>query len=146
MAVRRVPAAELTDMGWEVYPHGLFEILVRLRKDYAPPRLLVTENGAAFSDPPSGFADPRRVEYLRSHVEAARQAIDAGVPLGGYFVWSLMDNFEWGQGLSRRFGLFHVDFQTQRRTPRDSARWYRDTITSGSAEAAVTHPNTRRLP
>jgi beta-glucosidase len=134
--VPMVPAHELTDMGWEVHPAGLRASLRRVWTDYRPARLMITENGAAYPDPPT---DPRqdvsalRVAYLRSHVEAARDALADGVPLGGYFVWSLMDNFEWGQGVSKRFGLFHVDYATQRRTPRESAHWYRALLTRGTA-------------
>jgi beta-glucosidase len=119
--------AETTAMGWPIDPSGLTEILVRLTRDYAPARLLVTENGAAFDDALTAdgtVEDHGRVEYLRSHIEAARVAIDAGVPLEGFFVWSLLDNFEWAEGYSKRFGLVHVDFETQVRTPKASARWY----------------------
>ena len=139
-SVRVVPEAELTEMGWEVYPEGLLETLVRVHRDYAPRRIHVTENGAAFPEPADGperFADARRVDFLRRHLAAADRAIAAGVPLEGWFVWSLMDNFEWGQGYSRRFGLFHVDYATQRRTPRDSARWYREHIARCAAADAV---------
>ncbi len=139
-SVPMAAAPELTVMGWEVYPQGLCDTLVRLHADYAPARLVVTENGAAFPDPPGEpgeLPDERRVDYLRSHVASARAAIDAGVPLQGYFVWSFMDNFEWGQGYTPRFGLFHVDYPTQRRTPRASARWYRDLIAPGAIENAV---------
>lgn len=149
LAVRVVPDHELTAMGWEVFPPGMHEVLVRLKNEYAPARIYVTENGAAFADAPgpSGpLVDARRVEYLRAHVAAAQRAIADGVPLHGYFVWSLMDNFEWGQGMSKRFGLFHVDYATQRRTPRDSAFWYRHTISGGTIDAAVQRPNPRRHP
>jgi beta-glucosidase len=149
VAVQVVPDAELTAMGWEVYPQGLRGLLARVHHDYAPARIHVTENGAAFADGPgpSGHvADPRRVHFLRGHVEAARGAMADGVPLRGYFVWSLMDNFEWAQGLSKRFGLFHVDHATQRRTPRESAFWYRDAISRGGAEAPAPEHHTRRHP
>jgi beta-glucosidase len=95
--------------------------------DYGPIPLYVTENGAAFPDAPAAdgsVPDPARVDYLDRHVRAARQAIDDGVDLRGYFVWSLLDNFEWAYGYSKRFGLVHVDYDTQRRTPKASARWY----------------------
>jgi beta-glucosidase len=148
-SVPMVPEHERTDMGWEVYPQGLHEVLVRLHREYAPARLHVTENGAAYTDPPGAngaIADTRRVEFLRSHLAAARQAIADGVPLEGYFAWSFMDNFEWGQGLSKRFGLYHVDYVTQRRTPRESAYDYRDTIARGAVDDADRQHNTRRLP
>jgi len=147
--VKTVPDHELTDMGWEVHPQGLHETLVRVRDDYAPGRIHVTETGAAFADAPGAperLADERRIEFLRSHIDAARRAVADGVPLGGFFVWSFMDNFEWAQGFSKRFGLFHVDYPTQRRTPRDSAFWYRDTIARGAVETSVRQQNTRRLP
>lgn len=138
-AVRMAPPEALTDMGWEVYPQGLTESLVRIHRDYAPRAIHITENGAAFPDAPgdaASFADARRVEFLREHFAAAADGVTAGVPLAGYFVWSLLDNFEWGEGLSKRFGLFHVDFATQRRTPRDSAHWYREFLSNRSALAA----------
>jgi beta-glucosidase len=116
-----------TAMGWPVEPEGLTEVLMRLHVDYGAERLLITENGAAFPDrvdDAGRVRDPDRVEYLRAHVEAARRAVEAGVPLGGYFVWSFLDNFEWAAGYSKRFGLVHVDFATQRRILKDSGRWY----------------------
>ena len=149
-AVQVAPGGELTAMGWEVYPQGLHEVLVRVKADYAPARILVTESGAAFDDAPGAEGEPasgtRRVDYLRSHIEEARRAIADGVPLEGYFVWSLMDNFEWGQGLSKRFGLYHVDYATQIRTPRESAFWYRDMISGGAVGLAARLHHTRRQP
>jgi beta-glucosidase len=110
--------APTTDMGWEVYPDGLRELLARLDDDYGPTPLLVTENGAAFGD------DTSRLDYLARHIDAAAAAIEAGVPLEGYFVWSLLDNFEWAAGYAKRFGIVEVDYATQRRTVRPSGRWY----------------------
>ncbi|MDQ3824072.1 MAG: family 1 glycosylhydrolase, partial [Actinomycetota bacterium] len=107
-----------TATGWEVYPDGLRALLVRLHADYGPIPLLVTENGAAFGD------DRDRLAYLARHLAAAADAIEAGVPLEGYFVWSLLDNFEWAEGYSKRFGIVEVDYATQRRTVRPSGRWY----------------------
>jgi len=128
------PRLPVTDMGWEVYPEGLFKVLKRVSDDYTKIPLFITENGAAFDDslPPDGSVvdDSARIDYLSSHIDAARRACECGVNLQGYYVWSLMDNFEWAQGYSKRFGLVHVDFQTQRRTPKRSALWYRDFITS----------------
>jgi beta-glucosidase len=147
-AVRVVPDAALTAMGWEVYPRGLTEVLQRVRDAGAPGRIYVTENGAAFEDGPGPgghLADPLRVDYLRSHVAAAQEALSRGVPLHGYFVWSLLDNFEWSQGLSKRFGLFHVDYATQRRTARESAHWYREFIAGGAVEPTVRPHDTRRF-
>ena len=117
------PQVELTDMGWEVYPQGLTELLLRLKRDYALPPLYITENGAAFRDTIEGgqVHDAPRVRYLLAHIAAAADAIDRGVDLRGYFVWSLFDNFEWASGLSKRFGIVHVDYQNLQRTPKDSA-------------------------
>ena len=122
---------ELTEMGWEVYPEGLFNLLGRLHFDYAFPAIYITENGAAFTDqvgPDGEVDDADRLSYLRRHLEMVKRAIHLGVPVKGYFVWSLLDNFEWGFGYSRRFGIVHVDFGTQRRIPKASARWYRQVI------------------
>ena len=116
------PPAETTEMGWAIQPEGLSELLLRLFRDYAPERVYITENGAAFADDPSG-ADPRRVAYLRDHFLAAADAIAQGVPLAGYFVWSLMDNFEWAHGFTKRFGLYYVDYGSLSRTSKDSARF-----------------------
>jgi beta-glucosidase len=116
-----------TEMGWEIDPDGLHDILVRVNRDYPGTPLYVTENGAAFADekgPDGAVHDEPRIAYLDAHFRAARRAMDAGVDLRGYFVWSLMDNFEWGFGFSKRFGLIHVDYETLERTPKDSARWY----------------------
>lgn len=118
---------EQTDMGWEVYPEGLYDILGRLHFDYCFPALYVTENGAAYPDqidPDGSVDDPLRIAYLEQHLKAAARAIAAGVPLRGYFVWSLLDNFEWGHGYSKRFGLIYVDYATQRRVLKSSAKWY----------------------
>jgi beta-glucosidase len=130
-AVRPVPGSIYTEMGWEVYPQGLSDLLVRLHREYAIPALYVTENGAAFADQWNGedhVSDPLRVEYLHAHIQAQARAIAAGVPLRGYFVWSLLDNFEWGEGYSKRFGIVYVDYPTQRRILKDSALWYKDFI------------------
>jgi beta-glucosidase len=121
----------LTDMGWEVYPDGLYEVLMRIHADYHPPRLYITENGASYADGPNGVgrvADQRRLTYLRDHLAAAHRAVRAGVPLAGYFVWSLMDNFEWAKGYTQRFGVVWVDYATQQRLPKDSALWYAQVI------------------
>ena len=126
--VETVPQrGEHTEMGWEVYPEGLYDILTRLHRDYAPRSLFVTENGAAYADrldAQGEVADPRREAYLREHFLQARRAIDAGAPLHGYFVWSLMDNFEWSHGFGKRFGLIYVDYATGTRTIKGSGRWY----------------------
>ena len=118
----------VTDMGWEVYPQGLTELLCRLHNDYQPHRLWVTENGAAFKDQlVNGVVnDAQRVAYIRDHIAATHEAIAQGVPVGAYFAWSLMDNFEWASGYAKRFGLVHVDFETQKRTFKNSALWYQN--------------------
>ncbi|WP_395702267.1 GH1 family beta-glucosidase [Aquabacterium sp.] len=118
----------LTDMGWEVYPRGLTELLITLHREYRLPPTYITENGAAFADAPvdGRVHDAERTEYIRSHIAAVADAMDLGVPMAGYMVWSLMDNFEWSSGYAKRFGIVHVDYATQRRTPKDSARWYRE--------------------
>ena len=123
--------AELTDMGWEVYPEGLTRTLSRLHSDYAPGSLVVTENGAAYATgpgPDGSVEDTRRCDYLRSHMQACLDAIEAGVPLDGYFLWSLLDNFEWAFGFSKRFGIVWVDFETQERIIKASGHMYRRII------------------
>jgi len=122
------PGVEVTAMGWPVEPEGLADLLIGLHRDYGPARIIVTENGAAFDDDPGPDGvvhDARRISFLVEHVKAANTALAAGVPLAGFLVWSLLDNFEWAEGYSKRFGLVHVDFTTQTRTPKESARWYR---------------------
>ena len=123
----------LTDFGWPVVPEGLHEVLTTLRARYgeALPPVYVTESGCAYADGPDAdgrIADARRIDYLDGHVRAARRAIDDGVDLRGYFVWSIMDNFEWAAGYSQRFGLVHVDYETLARTRKDSFHWYRELI------------------
>ena len=123
--------SELTTMGWEVYPEGLYDLLVRLHADYEFPAYYITENGAAYPDrpDPDGIVrDAARISYLRRHLEQALRARDAGVPLEGYFVWSLLDNFEWAYGETQRFGLLRVDFASGRRIPKASFAWYRRVI------------------
>src|SRR5690606_11271546 len=116
-----------TEMGWAIHPDGLDDTLVRVSRDYDAPPLFVTENGAAFADVVDAdgrVRDQQRIDFLDGHFRAAARAIADGVDLRGYFVWSLMDNFEWAWGYARRFGLVHVDYATQQRTPKDSARWF----------------------
>jgi beta-glucosidase len=121
---------ELTEMGWEIYPEGLTELLLRLHRDYPVPPLFVTENGGAFKDSLEAgrVRDRDRTEYIATHISAVADALRQGVPMAGYMVWSLLDNFEWASGYAKRFGIFHVDYATQRRTPKDSAHWYREFI------------------
>ncbi len=127
----RPEGAAYTAMDWEVCPEGLHDLLVRLHRDYAPARLYVTENGAAFNDVPGhdgAVNDPERQSYLASYLEAAGRAIEEGVPLAGYFVWSFLDNFEWAFGYSKRFGIAYVEYPTLERIPKGSFHWYREFI------------------
>jgi beta-glucosidase len=127
------PDAQHTDMGWEVYPDGLHDVLVRVARDYEPPAIYITENGAAFPDVrvhDGAVHDIERTAYLESYIGAVGRAISGGAPVKGYFVWSLLDNFEWGYGYSKRFGIVYVDFPTLERVPKDSFYWYRDLIAS----------------
>jgi beta-glucosidase len=124
---------ERTAMGWEVYPEGLHRLLVRLAEEYDVPPLYITENGAAYVDGrrhDGSVHDPERIAYLEGHIEAVGRAIEDGVRVDGYFVWSLLDNFEWGHGYSQRFGLIYIDYPTLERVPKQSYRWYRDLIRS----------------
>ena len=124
----RQPQATHTEMGWEVYPPGLTDTLKEVAERYGNPPVYVTENGAAFYDPPTvppgGVQDPLRVAYFRDHIGAVGEAVAAGCDVRGYFAWSLLDNFEWAEGYAKRFGIVHVDFETQVRTPKASARFY----------------------
>ncbi len=127
-----------TETGWEVHPEGLTRTLLWVKEFCGDIPLYVTENGAAFPDPPrvkgDTLDDPLRVDYYRSHLRAVHNAIEAGADVRGYFAWSLMDNLEWSQGFSKRFGLVHVDFETRKRTMKESARFYREAIrTNGEA-------------
>jgi beta-glucosidase len=127
------PDAQHTDMGWEVYPDGLHDVLVRVARDYEPAAIYITENGAAFPDVrvhDGAVHDVERTAYLESYIGAVGRAISKGGPVKGYFVWSLLDNFEWGFGYSKRFGIVYVDFPTLERVPKDSFYWYRDMIGS----------------
>ncbi|WP_405804641.1 GH1 family beta-glucosidase [Streptomyces sp. NBC_00210] len=133
--VRFLPApGPRTAMDWPVDADGLYELLTRLRDDLPGVPLVITENGAAYddyADPSGDVHDPERVDYLRAHLTAVHRAIADGADVRGYFLWSLLDNFEWAYGYSKRFGIVHVDFATQRRTVKDSARWYADVIARG---------------
>jgi beta-glucosidase len=137
----RQPRSTYTETGWEVYPAALTETLLWFKQRYGELPLYVTENGAAFFDPPTVdgdvLDDPLRVRYIRDHLGAVHEAIRHGVDVRGYFAWSLLDNLEWALGYSKRFGLVHVDFQTQKRTPKRSARFYAQVIASNGAALAA---------
>jgi beta-glucosidase len=129
--VVRVPEGSYTDMQWEIYPDGLFDVLVRVRDDYDPAAIHITENGAAFADNRNHdgeVIDPERQAYIADHLAAIGRAIEAGVPVRGYFLWSLLDNFEWAHGYSKRFGIVYVDYPTLERVPKASYHWYRDFV------------------
>ena len=130
--------APRTARGWEITPDGLYEVLTHVSRSYDAPPLWITENGAACDDKVSADGkvhDPERIAYLDAHFRAALRAIADGVNLRGYFVWTLMDNFEWAYGESSRFGLVHVDFETQARTLKDSAAWYASVIAANGLSA-----------
>lgn len=135
VAVR--PEGEYTAMDWEVFPQGLTDLLERVHRDYGPKELYITENGCAYKDVVSADGqvhDSQRIAYLRAHFTAVHRAIQSGVPLRGYFTWSLMDNFEWAFGYSRRFGIVYVDFDTLRRLPKDSAAFCARVATANAVE------------
>jgi beta-glucosidase len=122
-------------MDWEIEPAALTELLLRLRDEYAPPPLYVLENGMAGDEyvaPDGEVRDPERIAYLRGHLGAVLDAIDAGADVRGYFVWSLLDNFEWANGFSKRFGLTWIDYPSGTRIPKASFAWYRETVRTGT--------------
>ena len=129
--MRRSAKSEYTDMDWEISPDGLRDLVIRLQKEYAAPTIYVTENGAAFSDlrdHEGQVRDPERIAYIADHLASLSEAIERGVPVHGYFVWSLLDNFEWHYGYRKRFGIVYVDYPTLERVPKSSFYWYRDFI------------------
>lgn len=129
--INPVPGSEYTEMGWEVSPPTLRRLLVRLHKEYQLPPVYITENGAAFQDEVAADGrvhDERRLKFIRDHLTQVHHAIEDGVDVRGYFVWSLLDNFEWQYGYSKRFGVVHVDYPTQKRIVKDSGNWYSQTI------------------
>lgn len=129
-----------TDSGWEVQPPGLADVLVRLHEEYPPIPLHITENGAAYRDsvdPDGKIRDEARIAFLDAHLRAALTAIQHGVDLRGYFYWSLLDNFEWAEGYAKRFGIIHVDFASQHRTPKQSAHWYAQVIAANALPEAA---------
>jgi beta-glucosidase len=129
------PKSEWTEMDWEVHPESLYRLLNRLYFDYQIPKLYITENGCSYSDGPDEngvINDKRRLDFLREHFNSAHRAIQNGVPLAGYFVWSFLDNFEWARGYTQRFGIVWVDYETQQRIPKESALWYKEVIATNS--------------
>ncbi|HWU86267.1 MAG TPA: GH1 family beta-glucosidase [Kofleriaceae bacterium] len=139
-SVVKQPGSTYTETSWEVYPAAFTELLIWVKQRYGDLPLYITENGAAFYDPPTAeggrIRDPLRASYLRAHLRAVHAALAAGVDVRGYMVWSLLDNLEWSLGFSKRFGIVHVDFATQQRTPKDSARYYARVIASHGAALA----------
>ncbi len=128
-----LPECKRTGMGWEISAPDLHDLLVRIHDDYSHPTLMITENGAAFEDSAVEHGivqDDDRIEYIADHLREARRALSHGVKLEGYFLWSLMDNFEWSMGFGKRFGITHVDYRTQGRTWKKSAQWYQSVIGS----------------
>jgi beta-glucosidase len=129
--VAPIPGSEYTEMGWEVHAPALRRLLNRINGEYRLPPIYITENGAAFKDeisPDGKVHDPRRVDYLKNHILQIRHAMQDGVDVRGYFVWSLLDNFEWAYGFTKRFGIVRVDYDTQQRIVKDSGEWYRQVI------------------
>ncbi len=145
----RQPQQVHTETDWEVFPDALTDVLLWVKERYGGIPLYITENGAAFYDPPSAINgeidDPLRVDYYREHLRAAHAAIRQGVDLRGYFAWSLLDNFEWSLGFAKRFGLVHVDYATQHRTPKRSARFYSEVIRTGGASLGTAPAGERAL-
>lgn len=148
-AAVRQPLGTYTETGWEVFPQALTDLLLWFKRTYGDIPLYITENGAAFFDPPvadtdaSGarrVRDPLRMAYLHGHLRAIHDAIAAGVDVRGYMVWSLLDNLEWSLGYSKRFGIVHVNYDTQQRTPKDSARWYSGVIATHGRQLAEPLP------
>jgi beta-glucosidase len=132
-----IPDDKHTEMGWEIYPDGLYDLIMQIHLEYRPKNIYVTENGASYSDAPGEDGrvhDDRRIKYLRSHIAATQRAIQHHAPVKGYFVWSFLDNFEWAQGFSQRFGIVWVDYHTQERILKDSAYWYHGVIASNAVE------------
>jgi len=132
-AVERVPGASYTEMGWEIFPDGLANILTRIHREYGPKALVVTESGAAFDDQWDGNSsihDQQRIDYLQAHIRTVAEVMRQGVPIEGYMVWSFLDNYEWAEGYRKRFGLVYVDYPTQRRIIKDSGRWYSSFLAS----------------
>lgn len=138
VSCNHVEGAKVTEMGWEIYPRGIYELLTRIKKDYGDLPLYVTENGMAAKDnniSENYVEDDDRLEYLKTHLEMCKKAIDEGVNLKGYMYWSLLDNFEWASGYSKRFGIIRVDYKTLERTIKKSGKWYADFIKTNKDRA-----------
>ena len=134
---RNVDMGPKTDFGWEIYPPGIYDLLMKLKNEYKVQNIYITENGCSYGDGPNSegkINDTRRIEYYHSHLMELKRAIEDGVPCSGYFAWSLMDNFEWAQGFSQRFGLIWVDFETLERIPKDSYYWYKKYISANGLD------------
>ena len=134
---RNVDMGPKTDFGWEIYPPGIYDLLMKLKNEYKEQNIYITENGCSYGDGPNSegkINDTRRIEYYHSHLMELKRAIEDGVPCSGYFAWSLMDNFEWAQGFSQRFGLIWVDFETLERIPKDSYYWYKKYISANGLD------------
>ena len=134
---RDVDMGPKTDFGWEIYPPGIYDLLMKLKNEYKVQNIYITENGCSYGDGPNSegkINDKRRIEYYHSHLTELKKAIENGVPCSGYFAWSLMDNFEWAQGFSQRFGLIWVDFETLERIPKDSYYWYKKYISANGLD------------
>jgi len=134
---RNVDMGPKTDFGWEIYPPGICDLLMRLKNEYKVQNIYITENGCSYGDAPNlegKIEDNRQIEYHQSHLKEVKRAMDDGAPCNGYFAWSLMDNFEWAQGFSQRFGLIWVDFETLERIPKDSYYWYKEYISENGLD------------
>jgi beta-glucosidase len=126
-----------TDFGWEVWPRALYDMVLRITRDYQRPVIEITESGCSYNDAPDAsgvIRDKRRIDYHRQYLAALARAIAEGADVRGYHAWSLLDNFEWAEGFSQRFGLAYVDFKTQRRTIKDSGRWYANVAAANGVE------------
>ena len=137
LQIDSTPRGELTDMGWPITPEGLTNMLVRWKNEFGErlPQIFITENGCAYPDGPDEngkVADQRRIVYLEKHLNALLESIEQGVDVGGYFQWSLLDNFEWSLGYQKRFGIIYIDYETQLRTYKDSAYWYSEVVKRNS--------------
>ena len=134
---RNVDMGPKTDFGWEIYPPGIYDLLMKLKNEYKVQNIYITENGCSYGDGPNSegkINDTRRIEYYHSHLTELKRAIEDGAPCNGYFAWSLMDNFEWAQGFSQRFGLIWVDFETLERIPKESYYWYKKYISASGLD------------